>query len=156
MDLDEFLNNFEKDFTRIIRTDFDKKVKEEYQKKTIESYDKYEPINPEASRYRSGRMTNFTDSNNHISEIKEDSKGVDYRLHNDTLSDCNCNYCRENEPMYIDMFIEDGIAGTRRITPKRVYEDLQEELDGASQQEVYDKLIAFLFNKIEQAGYEIK
>ena len=23
-------------------------------------------------------------------------------------------------------------------------------------QEVYDKLIAFLFNKIEQAGYEIK
>ena len=64
MDLDEFLNNFEKDFTRIIRTDFDKKVKEEYQKETIESYDKYTPVNPEASRYRSGRMTNFTDSNN--------------------------------------------------------------------------------------------
>ena len=97
MDLDEFLNNFEKDFTRIIRTDFDKKVKEEYQKKTIESYDKYTPVNPEASRYRSGRMTNFTDSNNHISEIKEDSKGVDYRLHNDTLSDCNCKYCRDIE-----------------------------------------------------------
>ena len=141
MELNEFIENYKEVFTEIIEGSFDKKAKELYGKKALESYNKVSPNYPNASRHRRGQdAESFVDSNNFVSEIK---RTADFPLEKILL-------------FGIDEFIEKGIAEKKRITPKKVYEETEDELEGSSQNEVYNQLINTLVSQLKQAGFDMK
>lgn len=99
------------------------------QEESEHSYDDYSPLNPESSRYRTGRSGSFADSENYRTEINKKGNDVELTTYNDRESDCTCRYCTSNDT-FLDYYVENGIAGTTNITKKPVFERSIERIQG--------------------------
>lgn len=127
-DIAEILADLKQDIVDSMRDgEVDKSIKKVYQEKTEDIYD-YEP-RYNGSRYRHGESGSFADPINFKSNVTEKSNTIEYELHNERTSDCNCAYCR-NKDLYLDYFIEEGIAGKSRIPKRPAYQNTIDELEG--------------------------
>lgn len=112
----------------------DKKIKEKYKQKAIESYDKYSPQYPEASRYRTGRSGSFVEEENLQVKVSAGNGVVEYELENATTS--------ESDGSRIDQYIEEGVRG---VPAKKVYEEMQDDLDSGLAEEIVMEVLAEWF-----------
>lgn len=112
----------------------DRIIKEKYKEKAIESYDKYSPQYPEASRYRTGRSGSFVEEENVQVRVSTSNGVVEYELENTTTS--------ESDGTRIDQYIEEGVKG---VPAKKVYEEMQDELDGGLAEEIIMEALADWF-----------
>lgn len=112
----------------------DKIIKEKYKHKAIESYDKYSPRYPEASRYRTGRSGSFVEEENVQVKVSAGNGVVEYELENITTS--------ESDGSRIDQYIEEGVRG---VPAKKVYEEMQDELDSGLAEEIVMKALSDRF-----------
>lgn len=127
-DIGELLVDLEKDvFKSVKEGEVDKSIKKAYQEKAEDIYD-YEP-KYNGSRYRHGESGSFADPINFKSNTIKKGNIIEYELHNERISDCDCPYCR-NKTMYLDYFIEEGIAGKSRIPKRPAYQNTIDELEG--------------------------
>lgn len=129
-DIDKLLADVKQDILLSVSGgEVDKSVKKLYGEKTIDVYDKYTP-RTNRSRYRHGISGSFADEVNFKSSVSEKRNIIEYELHNERVSDCNCSYCR-SKSQYLDHFIEEGIAGRSRIPKRPAYEWTEQELDSS-------------------------
>ena len=126
-DINELLKDLKADVIDTLSGNTDKKVKEIYKKKVEESYDMYSP-KTNYSRYRHGIEGSLADEVNFKEYISNDGNSISYILENHRETDCNCEYCRSKN-LRIDYYVEEGIAGKSKITPKLIYEKAQDEID---------------------------
>lgn len=104
----------------------DKNIKKVYQENAEDIYE-YEP-RYNGSRYRHGESGSFADPINFKSSVTKKGNIIEYELHNERISDCDCHYCR-SKAMYLDYFIEEGIAGKSRIPKRPAYQNTIDELE---------------------------
>lgn len=126
-DINDLITDLEENILSVAYGKLSKELKTAYKLEAEHSYTLYEP-EWQGSRYRDGRNGSFADEQHHIVDVDIDRIGVSLDLHNERRSDCNCEYCRSKNP-YLDTFIEEGIAGKYRITPKPVVDNTYERLD---------------------------
>lgn len=127
-DISELLADLKEDILTSVKDgEVDKSIKKVYQEKTEDIYDAYKPFY-NGSRYRHGMSGSFADPINFESNITEGKDCIEYELHNERISDCNCPYCRDGN-MYLDYFIEEGIAGKSFIPKRPAYEWAMEEIE---------------------------
>ena len=126
--IDDLWYSLVEDVENSVRKSVDVVVKHVYKEKIQEAYDSYMPKHERSSRYRRGESGSFHDNDNHVSEITRFGENIRYMLHNERTSDCNCNYCKNNDTN-LDGFIEEGIAGRSSITPRPVSEWVMDELE---------------------------
>lgn len=126
-DISELLADLEKDvFESVKEGEVDKSVKKVYQENAEDIYD-YEP-RYNGSRYRHGESGNFADPINFKSSVTKKRNEIEYELHNERISDCNCSYCR-GKSLYLDYFVEEGIAGKSRILKRPAYQNTIDKLE---------------------------
>lgn len=113
-DLMEYVNN---SIVKAMATDMDSEMKDVMNEEDEYSYTLHEPLTND-SRYRLGLNGSFADRDNLKSEIELKRNHAIYEISNHRETDCQCDYCKANAPLYLDTFIEYGIAGQSHVTPK--------------------------------------
>ena len=133
----------EYDLIRRLEEDIEEIVPEEmeniYFEQACLGYDKYSPKHEHTSRYRDGIDGSFADFENYKHEIKKDNNSIKFSMYNDRISDCNCSYCNSNDT-HLDKWIDDGVAGNTRITPKNTTEETQRIIDETLEDKLIKKL----------------
>ena len=113
--------------------------KQSYKKKAEESYDWYDPMHPEYSRYRSGRPNSFAEESNIDSMVVTNGNETEVRIFDNATSDCNCTYCAGKD-LFLDTFIEEGVAGVETITEKPVAEETLKDMKSKNKiEKILDK-----------------
>ena len=134
-DIDKLCDDLIKDIEEIIPEE----MENIYFEQACLGYDKYSPKHEHTSRYRDGIDGSFADFENHKYEINKGTNEVEFSLYNDRISDCTCDYCNSNDT-HLDKWIDEGIAGNTRITPKNTTEESQSIIDNVLEDKLEKRL----------------
>lgn len=91
------------------------------------SYTEYMP-KYNGSRYRKEISGSFADGDNYEMMVIPKKNKITLRYINIRQTDCDCEYCQSHSPLFLDYFIENGIAGNYKIHKKPVIERISDRV----------------------------
>lgn len=142
---DDLINDTLEAFSKL-----DDEIKEVYEEEAEFMYTEIKPKFKNRSRYRRGEQGSFADRKNFNSDITRPKKSIiSYKLQNDRMTDCGCDYCSTRD-IYLDNLIEEGIYGKTRLKKRPVSERVIERLN---EEELIENILT---STLIQKGWNIK
>lgn len=127
-DIGLLVEEINKDVIETLKKEGKNAIEDKYEEVVKESYDLHSPKHPMASRYRRGESGSLADRINFKYYVVQGNGEIVCSIYNNRVTDCQCEYCKANYPLFVDYFAEMGKAGHSRITKKPIIEETEMRL----------------------------